>query len=148
MVSFNHSNADKIVHGINSHPFTLLMENKINPLLNKCLRFINTQIEERYFDKSGLSLDKVLYLTLNIFKVKDYRGSLFKQLPFKTQSVINVQNNDNKCFLWSILAAKYPVQNHANRVSSYKKCEYIYKINSFPVHIDIKKLRKKTDKDK
>jgi hypothetical protein len=43
----------------------------IHILLNKCLRFINTQIEERYFNKSGSSLYKVLDLNLNIFKVKD-----------------------------------------------------------------------------
>jgi hypothetical protein len=94
MVSFNHTNGENIVHGIYSHPFTLLMENKINPLLNKCLRFINTQIEERYFNKSALSLDKVLNLNLKMFKVKDYRCSLFRELV-QIIRLISLKNHRN-----------------------------------------------------
>jgi hypothetical protein len=47
----------------------------------------------------------------NIYRTKPIKGSgnylTYCLLP-KTQSIINVQNNDNKCFLWSILSALHP----------------------------------------
>jgi hypothetical protein len=83
----------------------------------------------------------------NIYRTKPIKGSggylTYCLLPFNTQSVINVRNNDNKCFLWSILAALYPPKDHASQVVSYRKYEETIKIDSFPIHInDIKKIER------
>ena len=39
----------------------------------------------------------------------------------KSTCIVNIQNNDNYCFLWSVLAHKYKVDDHRERVSHYKK---------------------------
>ena len=46
------------------------------------------------------------------------------KLPFTHQSVLNIKNNDNLCFLWCILACFHPVdsKNHSSRVSKYVPC--------------------------
>ena len=35
--------------------------------------------------------------------------------------IANIQNEDNYCFLWTILAHKYKLDNHRENVSLYKK---------------------------
>jgi hypothetical protein len=82
----------------------------------------------------------------NIYRTKNTRGGTYCQLPFNSHSIINVQNNDNKCFLWSILATKYPVENHVSRVTSYKLFENEIKIDSFPVYVnDIEKIERENN---
>ena len=59
-----------------------------------------------------------------MFRYHDIRASSYCKLPksfCKSTSIINIQNDDNYCFLWSILAHKHKVDNHRERVSHYKK---------------------------
>ena len=59
-----------------------------------------------------------------MFRYHDIRASSYCKLPkslCNSTSIINIQNDDNYCLLWSILAQKYKVDNHRERVSSYKK---------------------------
>jgi hypothetical protein len=108
-------------------------------ILINCFEFVNNQIEERYFNGSGLSQKIVLFMDCNIYRTKSIKGSgylTYCLLPFITQSVINVINNDNKCLLWSILAALHPPKEHVSQVGSYRKYENEIKIDSFPVHIN------------
>ena len=67
-----------------------------------------------------------------------------KELKTKRRCV-NIKNNDEKLFLWFILASLHPVQcrNHQDRVSKYQ--EYQHKLNmsgvQYPVNIkDINKF--------
>ena len=59
-----------------------------------------------------------------MFKNLDIRAFSYCKLPksFRnSKSIINIQNDNNYCFLWSILAHKDEVDNHRQRVSHYKK---------------------------
>ena len=38
--------------------------------------------------------------------------------------IVNVQNTDEKCFLWSILAALHPAEKNVARVAKYKPYEH------------------------
>ena len=66
-----------------------------------------------------------------------------KELKGK-QRCLNIQNNDEKCFLWSILSSLHPVQwrNQQSRVSKYQ--EYERELNMFGIKypIDIKDILK------
>ena len=60
--------------------------------------------------------------------------------------IINIQNKDNQCFKWSVLAALFPATKHAQRVSKYT--EHEDKLDwsglTFPVQIqDIPKFELK-----
>jgi hypothetical protein len=138
---------EEVKYNIQSHPFNILTENKIEEVLNTSFDFVNNQIQERYFRGSGVSLKKILFMDCNIYRTKPIKGSgnylTYCLLPFKTQSIINVQNNDNKCFLWSILSALHTPKYHVSQVGSYREYENDIKIKSFPVHInDIKKIER------
>jgi hypothetical protein len=40
-----------------------------------------------------------------------------------TRGIVNIKNDDQKCFLWSILVALHPVSGHPERISHYKDYE-------------------------
>ena len=66
-----------------------------------------------------------------------------KELKAK-EGCLNVQNNDEKCFLWSILALLHPVQHKKNlyRVSKYQEYEHELNISGIQYHLDIKNIGK------
>ena len=83
---------------------------------------IHTSFAEYQRQGSNWSLDHVINVTLNMARYQPLKGSSFIPLPIKLRTkhaIVNVQNTDKKCFLWSVLAALYPVKNHSNRVTKY-----------------------------
>ena len=104
---------------------------------------------ERLEDKgSGFVFQSFINNTVKIFKVDSFKGSSYIPLEFKSHNIVNVQNEDNKCFLWSILAKKYPAKNHANRLSNYKKYEGTVNMTgiNYPVRIEeIHKVEKQNE---
>ena len=58
-----------------------------------------------------------------MFKYHDIRASSYCNLPkssCNSKSIVNKQNIDNYCFLWSNLSHKNKVDNHRERVSHYE----------------------------
>ena len=46
-------------------------------------------------------------------------GSSYVKIPLGNYAILNIENNDEKCFLWSILAYLYPCKKiQPNRVSN------------------------------
>ena len=73
---------------------------------------------------SGYIFDSIKKLTVKMFKYHDIRASSYCKLPksfCNSSSIVNIQNDDNYCFLWTILAHKYEVDKHRERISHYKK---------------------------
>ena len=79
-------------------------------------------------------------------KTKEPKGGCSKKLPFLTKAIINIKTDDNKCFLWSLLAALHPQTDHSNERYKYKQYEHTIKIDTFPVAIkDIPKIEKENN---
>ena len=50
----------------------------------------------------------------------------------RTNAILNIENTDKYCFIWSILASLHPCNNnHPNRVSNYKQYFNELNINGF-----------------
>ena len=59
-------------------------------------------------------------------------GSNYVKIPLRSNAILNIENIDNYCFIWSILANLHPCSNfHRNRVSSYKHYFNELSINGF-----------------
>ena len=61
---------------------------------------------------SGWVLSEILHLDLNVAQYKPLKGSSYLPLHKKLKdkkAIININNKDNKCFMWSVLAALHPV---------------------------------------
>ncbi|XP_060523798.1 uncharacterized protein LOC132700466 [Cylas formicarius] len=70
------------------------------------------------------ALQNLLHLDTGIKKYNHLKVSSYISPPQEIEAkkaVLNVQNTDKKCFMWSILAALHPVHwiNNANRVNNY-----------------------------
>ena len=75
-----------------------------------------------------ISSSQVLHLELGVAVYTPLEGASYLPLPPKIKNkkaVLNIQNEDLKCFLWSILAAKHPVhwRDHPHRVNHYTRYE-------------------------
>lgn len=99
---------------------------------------------------SGWSLYEILYLKLNInhFSPINVGMSTYVDLPAfvkSTHSVINIKNNDQYCFLWSIMAALFPVYDESKnkcRVYSYPDFEGFLKYENINFPIELKDIPK------
>lgn len=88
--------------------------------------------------ESGWSYHSVSHLEINVNKYCPLRGGTYLTLPKKirnSKSCVNIQNNDSNCFLWSIVAALYPVKQNVCRTASYPHYSSVFnnKGMSFPV---------------
>ena len=55
-------------------------------------------------------------------------GSNYIKIPLGSSAILNVENNDKYCFLWSILAYLHPCNdNHPSRVSNHR--QYFNELN-------------------
>ena len=97
---------------------------------------------------SNWTIDKVKDLTIHMARYRPLKGSSYIPLPIKLRSkhaIINVKNKDNKCFMWSVLAALYPTKRDAERIWKYKEnvSTLNFKDISFPVKMaDVPKFER------
>ena len=67
----------------------------------------------------------------------------FQNLLRKKNAIINIKNEDDECFLWSVLRYLHPKEIHGERLTDLKKCEndLNFKHINFPVKVkDITKF--------
>ena len=53
---------------------------------------------------SGWRFDKVISMTIYFYKTQELNGSNYVKLPLRSNAILNIQNDDKYCFIWSILA--------------------------------------------
>ncbi|CAC5420867.1 unnamed protein product [Mytilus coruscus] len=94
---------------------------------------IGEKIAEWTSEKSGWTLKEIVKLQLNINQHTPLSGSQYVALPKwikEKNAVINVQNRDDKCFKWAILAAVHHEeedQKHTHRWTQY--CRWNNELN-------------------
>ena len=70
---------------------------------------------------SGWQFLKVINLVLHTTRWEPLYGSSYMPLdPYlaNKKALINMQNEDDKCFMWSVLRALYPKDNHPERIDN------------------------------
>lgn len=84
-----------------------------------------------------------LWLEINVVKFSAFAGKSYMELPKviqKKKAVLNIQNNDDQCFKWCILAALHPIHwsAHPYRVQQYYpfREELIFDGIKFPVSVN------------
>lgn len=73
------------------------------------------------------------------------RGSSYINLPkviSSERACINIENNDNFCFMWSILAGMYPIKKHSERTTSYPHPSSVFKYDDIEFPITMKYISK------
>ena len=104
------------------------------------------KIDDEQLEGSGFVFQEIEEVILEIYKVIDIQASSYIELPpkyKKNQSIINITNKDQFCFLWSVLAYLYPGEDNKNKTSSYSMhfLKFNWKGLVFPMKIkDIPKF--------
>ena len=89
---------------------------------------LGRQIQQQEMKDSGWRFDKINSMTIYFYKTTEMNGSNYIKIPLRSNAILNIENNDKYCFLWSILASSYPCNNNrSNRVSNYK--QYFKELN-------------------
>ena len=110
-----------------NHNLTQSILDKIN-----IISPLEFQIQQQELKDSVWRFDKIISMTMYFYKTTEMNGSNYIKILLRSNAILNVENNDKYCFLWSILAYLYPCNNnHPNRVSNYKQYFNELNIQSF-----------------
>ena len=109
-----------------SFTYSLLSENAFNEHdLNQAIHKCMIGFEKYIHEDSGWILKAVLGLTVHTVLYKPLRGSAFIELPLtlkKNGTLLNIRNDDDKCFIYCVLAAVFRCQDTEN-VNLYQQLE-------------------------
>ena len=100
----------------------VLEETDKSKLYNKMVEEIEEEIQKvQNAEGSGWQFLKVIKLVLHTTRWEPLNGSSYIPLDSylaNKKALINMQNQDDKCFMWSVLRALYPKNNHPERVDN------------------------------
>ena len=94
--------------------------------LNAAFQEVHRALEEFIRKGSNWTIHKVICLAIKTVQYSPIAGFSYMLLPREistSHSVLNIKNVDQKCFLWSDLAALHPVSrdSHSERISHYRQ---------------------------
>ena len=99
---------------------TAYFRSDATPVLNKDDSNIQVAINQllRHLEKfchegSSWRLKRLIAIDLKIVRYQPFRARSYFRTPvyIPPQSIINVKNDDNKCFMWALLSALYQPKN-------------------------------------
>ena len=139
--------------GIASSVITQLLGSSNNRGITSNAVIIRTDADiDNMFDDIYEKFDKLVneyklkvididYIDIHRAKINPLSGSSYKELPDfikNKKAIINIQNEDNKCFLYSVLCGLEIPKSHPERVSHYinKLNELKYNDDDLPMKLD------------
>lgn len=93
----------------------------------------------------GWTLNEIKEIEFHISKSEPFVGSSFIDLQTnikKKNAIVNVRNNDQKCFMWAILSALHTNVQYPNHMSSYSAYENELNFTGINFPVDVKSIKK------
>lgn len=118
---------DKELH---SQPKHLTASSNVSSSVDEMIQALEDSVETVHDFGTGAILFKIHLIKIKCVPYQPMSASSYIDLPDwvkAKKAVVNVQNEDNKCFLWAVLSALYPAEKDAQRVSKYSK--YMNELN-------------------
>ena len=125
-----------------------LLSTNPHKLFNKCFKKILKNFDEYNNNQSGWYFKEVLRLEIHTTEIASVNGSSYLPLPDwikNKKAIVNIQNKDDKCFIWCILRYLYPRKHNDSRIKDLKKYEFSLNTKgiTFPMNVvDINKFEK------
>lgn len=123
---------------------TILSNNQINDELKKQF----ARLMEMINGVASIPLVNLSKMNINIARIKPViGGKSYMEKPkslSNLRNVINIKNeNDEKCFMWCILAALHPVEKDKDRITKYNRFvnDYDWDMFNFPVKYTDKSIK-------
>ena len=118
----------------------------VKVILSRMLREIMEKLANYQRNGSGWYFKEVISLDIYSVDHKTVKGESYIPLPdflMRKKAIINMENKDNKCFLWSVLRYLHPREKHSSRINDLKEYEndLNFKGINFPIRVkDIQKF--------
>ena len=120
----------------------------VSNLVDRCFKRILSDLEAYQENGSGWYFSEVVQLEIHTVEFNPAKGSSYIPLPdwiSNKKAIVNIQNKDDKCFLWCILRYLHPKEDNDSRLKDLKKYEFSLNTKgiTFPVKLsDISKFEK------
>ena len=130
----------------NSETHINLDKTDVKVILSQMLKEIMVILANYQRNGSGWYFKEVISLDIYTVDYKTLKGDSCIPLPefiMRKKAIINMENKNNKCFLWSVLRYLHPVQKNVSRINDLRKYEndLNFKGIDFPVKVkDISKF--------
>ena len=86
------------------------------------------QIQIQETKESGWIFDKINSRKTSFYKTEELNSTSYVKIPLRSSAILNIQNKDKYCSVWSILASLHPCKNtHPSRVNNYS--QYFNELN-------------------
>lgn len=100
-------------------------------MLDRLFANIKTHVEHPALPQSGFTISRILYLDVDLHKLRLTRGSSYIELPKwlgSKKAVINPVNEDEECFKWAVIASLHHTEigRNPNRISQMRPYVDIY----------------------
>lgn len=123
------------------HPIITLYPQQLSEQLNEAMETVAERMSIFAQAGSGWTLEQNQALILEMVDYQPIGGTSYIELPkdiYDTKSIVNVKNEDQKCFMWSVLSALYPAEHNPQRVIHYESFqdELNFTGIEFPVTVD------------
>ena len=113
--------------------------------LNEALQKMFESLEKFMREGSGWYVKKVLKLEIQTIVYKPLRGSTYLPLPMslsKSVSILNINNRDDKCFLYCLLASLHPVAKEPELVEHYYQFSNEVNMSGITYPVNLSQIRK------
>jgi len=138
------SDVSTITTYFHSPSFVVSLGNPIN--IPDIVQLFNDRVDGFTRNGSGYLLGWIDSLTASFVRYRPLGAGSFCPTPTwinAKHAVVNVKNkNDNKCFVWSLLAHLYPANDHLDRVQNYVKYENTLNVEGLQFPLQVKDITK------
>ena len=117
----------------------------VNSINKNSQEKINESIGNYINNGSGWYFKQIVNLEIHINEYKVMRGSSYIPLPdwiMRKKATINLQNKDEKCFLWCILRYLHPTKINENRLTDLKQYEFSLNTKGITFPMKVKDITK------
>ena len=117
----------------------------VKEILAKVIHTILENIIMFQQNGSGWYFKKVIHLEIHTVDYKPMRGSSYIPLPewiMRKKAIVNLKNNDEKCFLWNVLRYLHPREKNDTRLTDLKQYENELNTRGIKFPIKLKDINK------
>ncbi|CAG9831338.1 unnamed protein product [Diabrotica balteata] len=104
-----------------------------------------TQASEFQEKDSNWVLQEIMFLNVNINKFGSISASTYIRLPIplaRKHAILNIENKDNKCFSWSVIAAVFPAAGNPTKPESYPPYDTLLNFEGIDFPMKLKDIKK------
>ena len=109
------------------------------------LREIMEKLADYQRNGSGWHFKDVISLEIHTADYKTLKGESYIPLPdflMRKKAIINMENKDSKCFLWSVLRYLHPQEKHSSRINDLIKYENVLNFKGIDIPVKVKDITK------